>query len=263
MEFSHFVAHFLLEKLRRPTRVLRGHIDLVEVLLEATVVQTVHLHHVAGNPLAELHHGEFLAEAALAVAVHDIRESRGREDFVNCVAVELFTGFGARVEVRHAEAHAVGVTLLDVFAALHDRRTGTHHVVEHDHVLALDFLDADVGKFRVEGHADFAFAGTHLVHHHTLAFGQVERFVNGVHERACALVRGNDHEVVAVLAGLNKVAVLDVVGVDVRRNQVMEIVLAEDFGKQVLHLDAVVVHRDHGIDHRHRTSSKVRHKEGL
>ncbi len=37
-------------------------------------------------------------------------------------------------------------------------------------------------------------------------------------------------------------------GIDVGRNQVVEIVLAEDVGKQVLHLDAVVVHGHHGID---------------
>ena len=201
---------------------------------------------MAGNPLAELHHGELLAEAALAVAVHDVREGGCREDFVDGRAVELFAGLGARVEVRHAEAHAVRVALLDMLAALHDGRTRTHHVVEHDHVLALDFLDADVGKFRVEGHADFTFAGTDLVHHHALAFRQVERLVDGVHERACALVRGNDHQVVAVLARLHEVAVLDVVGVDVGRDEVVEVTF-ENFAEEVLHLDAVVVHRHHGI----------------
>ena len=236
-----------LEECRRPTRVLGGHVDLVEVLLETSVVETVHLHHVAGNPLAELHHSELLAEAALAVAVHDVRERRSREDFVDSRAVELFAGLGARVEVRHAEAHAVRVALLDMFAALHNRRTRTHHVVEHDHVLALDFLDADIGEFRVERHADFAFARTDLVHHHALAFRQLESVEHGVHERACALVRRNDDEIVAVLASLNKVAVLDVVGIDVGRNQVVEMTF-ENFVEEVLHLDAVVVDSHHGID---------------
>ena len=106
---------------------------------------------MAGNPLAELEHGELLAQASLAVTVHDVRERRGREDFVDGVAVQLFASFGTGMEVSHAEAHAVRVALLDVFAALHDRRTGTDHVVEHDHVLAFDFFDADIGEFRVEG----------------------------------------------------------------------------------------------------------------
>lgn len=202
---------------------------------------------MAGNPLAELKHGEFLAEAALAVAVHDVRESRGREDFVDGVAVQLFTGFGTGVEVRDAEADAVRVTLLDVFAALHNRRTGADHVVEHDYVLAFDFFDADVAEFRVEGHADFTFAGTDLVHHHTLAFRELESVVDGVHERASTLVRGDDHEVVAVLASLNKVAVLDVVGVHVGRNQVVEVTF-ENVVEEVLHLDAVVVAGHDGID---------------
>ena len=113
--------------------------------------------------------------------------------------------------------------------------------------MPFDFFDADVGEFRVEGHADFTFAGTDLVHHHALAFRELESVEHGVHERACALVRGNDHEVVAVLAGLHKVAVLDVVGVDVGRDQVVEVAF-ENFVEEVLHLDAVVVHRHHGID---------------
>ena len=151
------------------------------------------------------------------------------------------------MEVGHAEAHAVGIPLLDVFAALHDRCTGADHVVEHDHVLAFDFFDADVGKFRIESHADFTFAGTDLVHHHALAFWQAQGFVDGVHEGACALVRRDNHQVVTVLAGLHKIAVLDVVGVDVRGNQIVEIILAENVGEKVLHLHAVVVHRHHGI----------------
>ena len=202
---------------------------------------------MAGNPLAELHHSELLAEAALAVAVHDVRKSRSREDFVDSRAVELFAGLGARVEVRHAEAHAVRVALLDVLAALHDGRTRTHHVVEHDHVLALDFFDADIGEFRVEGHADFTFASTDLVHNDALAFRELESIEHGVHERACTLVRGDNHEIVAVLTGLDKVAVLDVVGVNVRRDQVVEVAF-ENFVEEVLHLDAVVVASDNGID---------------
>ena len=237
----------ILEECRRPTRVLRGHIDFVEVLLETSVVHAVHLHHVASNPLAELQDGKLLAEAALAVAVHDIRERRGREDFVNRRAVELFTGFGTGMEGRHAEANAVRVALLDMFAALNNRRTGADHVVEHNHVLAFDFFDADVRKFRVERHADFAFARADLVHHHALAFRELESVEHGVHERTCALVRGDNHEVVAVLAGLHEVVVLDVVGIDIRRNQVVEVAF-ENFVKEVLHLDAVVVASDNGID---------------
>ncbi len=236
-----------LEECRRPTRVLRGHIDLVEVLLEAAIVHAVHLHHVASNPLAELQDSELLTEAALAVTVHDIRERRGREDFIDSRAVELFAGFGTGVEVRNTEADAVRVALLDVLAALHDGGTRTHHVVEHNHVLTLDFFDADVGEFRVERHADFAFACTNLVHHHAFAFRQLESVEHGVHERACALVRRNDDEVVAVLACLNKVAVLDVVGIDVGRNQVVEMTF-ENFAEEVLNLDAVVVDSHHGID---------------
>ena len=237
----------ILEECRRPTRVLRGHIDFVEVLLEASVVHAVHLHHVACNPLAELQDGELFAEAALAVAVHDIRERGGRENFVDGRAVELFAGFGTRVEVRHAKAHAVGVPLLDMFAALHNRRTRADHVVEHDYVLAFDFFDADVRKFRVERHRDFAFARADLVHNDALAFRELESVEHGVHERACALVRGDNHEVVAVLACLDKVAVLDVVGIDIRRNQVVEVAF-ENFVEEVLHLDAVVVASDNGID---------------
>ena len=37
-------------------------------------------------------------------------------------------------------------------------------------------------------------------------------------------------------------------GVDVGRDQVVEVVFAEDFSKELLHLDAVVVNGDHGID---------------
>ena len=236
-----------LEEYWRPTRVLGGHINLVEVLLETTVIEAVHLHHMASNPLTELHHGELLAQAALAVAVHDVGEGGCRENFVNGGAVELFTGLGARVEVRHAEANAVRVALLDVFAALHNRRTRTHHVVEHDDVFALDFFDADVGEFRVEGHADFTFAGTDLVHHHALALGELQSVVHGVHEGAGALVRRDNHEVVAVFARLHEVAVLDVVGVGVRRDKVVEVAF-ENFAEEVLHLDAVVVDRHHGID---------------
>ena len=236
-----------LEECRRPTRVLGGHIDLVEVLLETAVVHAVHLHYMTSNPLAELEHRELLAEAALAVTVHDIRERGSRENFVDGGAVELFASFCTGVEVRHAEAYAVRVALLDVFAALHNRCTGTDHVIEHDHVLTFNFFDADVGEFRVEGHRNFAFTRTNLVHHHALAFRELESIVHGVHERACALVRGNDHEVVAVLTGLNKVAVLDVVGVNVGRNEVVEMTF-ENFVEEVLHLDAVVVASHNGID---------------
>lgn len=237
----------LLEEHRRPTRVLGTHVNLVEVAFEAAIVHAVHLHHMAGNPLAEFKNGEFLAETALAVAVHDIRESRGREDFVNSRAVELFTGFGAGMEVRDTEADAVGISLLDVFAALHNRRTGADHVVKHNHILTLNFFDADVTEFRVEGHADFTFAGTDLVHHHALAFRKLECIVNSVHERASALIRGDNHEVVAILAGLNKVAVLDVVSINIGRNQVVEVTF-ENVVKEVLNLDRVVVASDHGID---------------
>ena len=202
---------------------------------------------MASNPFAELQDSELLTEAALAVTVHDIRERGGREDFVDSRAVELFAGFGTGVEVRDTEADAVRVALLDVFAALHDCRTGTDHVVEHDYVLAFDFFDADVGEFRVEGHADFTFARTDLVHNDALAFRELESVEHGVHERACTLVRGDNHEIVAVLTGLDKVAVLDVVGVNVRRDQVVEVAF-KNFVEEVLHLDAVVVAGDNGID---------------
>ena len=90
-------------------------------------------------------------------------------------------------------------------------------------------------------------ASTDLVHNDALAFRELESVEHGVHERTCALVRGDDHEVVAVLAGLHKVAVLDVVGVNVRRDQVVEVAF-ENFVEEVLHLDAVVVAGDNGID---------------
>ena len=230
-----------------PTGVFGAHVDLVEVALETAVVHAVHLHNVAGHPLAQLEHREFFAQAALAVAVHDVGKGGGGEDFVDGVAVQLFSGFGTGVEVGDAKAHAVGVPFFDVFAALDDGSAGADHVVEHDYILACYFVDSDVGKFRVEGHGNFTFAGTDLVHDHALAFGELQGIIDGVHEGAGSLVGGDNHQVVAIFTGLYKVAALDVVGVHIGRNQVVEVAF-ENVVEEVLDLDAVVVARYNGVD---------------
>ena len=230
---------------RRPPRIFRAHVDFVEVLVEPSVVFAILLHHIAGNPLSELKHGELVAQPALAVTVHNVRERARREDFIDGMAVQLFTGFCARVEMRDAEADAVRVARLEVIAALHDRRAGADHIVEDDHVLAFQIIQADFALV-AERDAHGAFAAADLAHDDAFALRELERVPDGVHERGRALVRGDDDEVVAVLARLDEVGILDVVRIDVRRNQVVEVTF-ENIGEELLHLDAVVVDGDNRV----------------
>ena len=78
---------------RRPTRILRTHIDLIEVLVETTVIFTIEAHHVTRHPLRDFQNGELVTQTALAVTVHNIRDSVRRKDFIDSRTVELFTGF--------------------------------------------------------------------------------------------------------------------------------------------------------------------------
>ena len=248
----------LIDVRRRPPRVFRAHVDFVEVLVEPPVVFTVLLHHIAGNPLSEFEHGELVAQPTLTVAVHNVRERARREDFIDGMAVQFFAGFGARVEMRDAEADAVRIARLEVIAALHDRRAGADHIVEDDHVLAFQIIQADFALV-AERDAHGAFAAADLAHDDALALRELKRVPDGVHERGSTLVRGDDDEVVAVLTRLDEIGILDVVRVNVRRDQIMEVSF-ENIGEELLHLDAVVMN---GNDRIHPGSlEELRVKEG-
>ena len=77
-----------------------------------------------------------MTQTTLAVAVHNIRESVRRQNFVDSRAVQLFAGFWARIEMRNAETNAVGFSCFLVIAAANNRRTGANHIVEDDDIFA-------------------------------------------------------------------------------------------------------------------------------
>ena len=93
------------------------------------------------------------------------------------------------MKVGHKEDHLSGAILFEQFAA-DDGAAGSHHVVHHDEVLALNVGKA-LGREFVDVHGEFAFTASHFAHHQVGVVVQSQS-VAGVKNKAEGALVGCD-----------------------------------------------------------------------